>query len=144
LQRKRKSDYLPCSAASLKKQKLDMPSSSKVAPYLEYYELSTQGVDDSLEEKSNDNSVVLDKKAFQNHLQKNGYKYQNSNAKHGECSTDLEKSLKLFTDLDVLDEDNKFICKRCTERNKSKCMHVCNIFNFVMLNFKSSIKFYLN
>lgn len=34
----------------------------------------------------------------------------------------LEKCLELFTSLDVLDEDNKFICDHCTDelRNKAK------------------------
>ena len=31
---------------------------------------------------------------------------------------DLEQSLAEYTSLDVLDEDNKFICKKCTEDKK--------------------------
>ena len=31
---------------------------------------------------------------------------------------DLEQCLAEYTSLDVLDEDNKFICKKCTEDRK--------------------------
>jgi len=35
----------------------------------------------------------------------------------------LENCLKLFTSLDVLDEDNKFICDKCVEKKKEEvCM----------------------
>ena len=38
----------------------------------------------------------------------------------------LEHCLKLFTSLDVLDEDNKFICDYCTdELKKKKKQEVC-------------------
>ena len=32
----------------------------------------------------------------------------------------LEHCLKLFTALDILDEDNKFICDQCTEEKKKQ------------------------
>lgn len=32
----------------------------------------------------------------------------------------LEHCLKLFTSLDVLDEDNKFICDHCTKKNQQE------------------------
>ena len=31
---------------------------------------------------------------------------------------DLQYSLSMFTNLDVLDEDNKFVCKMCTEQRQ--------------------------
>ena len=42
--------------------------------------------------------------------------------------TDLERCLLTFTDLDVLDEDNKFICKSCTERKHRKNSEIVNNF----------------
>ena len=35
-------------------------------------------------------------------------------------SNDLERCLTLYTALDVLDEDNKFICDPCTDRLKKE------------------------
>ena len=40
-------------------------------------------------------------------------------------SKSLENCLKLFTSLDVLDEDNKFICDPCTNELKKKHQQVC-------------------
>ena len=39
---------------------------------------------------------------------------------------DMEKSLAEYTSLDVLDEDNKFICAKCTEDRKKvgKYIHI--------------------
>ena len=34
----------------------------------------------------------------------------------------LENCLQLFTSLDILDEDNKFICDHCTEELKKVCI----------------------
>ena len=34
----------------------------------------------------------------------------------------LENCLKLFTSLDILDEDNKFICDHCTDELKKVCI----------------------
>ena len=63
--------------------------------------------------------MVNDKSALQNHLERNGFKCLNKTSQN-KFTTDLEHSLLMYTDLDVLDEDNKFICQMCTERNKSK------------------------
>ena len=38
-------------------------------------------------------------------------------------TSDVQFSLSLYTDLDVLDEDNKFICEACTVQNQ--CMYIC-------------------
>ena len=38
-------------------------------------------------------------------------------------TSDLQFSLSMYTDLDVLDEDNKFICEACTVQNQ--CMYIC-------------------
>ena len=39
----------------------------------------------------------------------------------------LENCLKLFTSLDVLDEDNKFICDNCTDMLRKKEQKVCSM-----------------
>jgi len=63
--------------------------------------------------------MVNDKNVLQNHLERNGFKCLNKTSQN-KFTTDLEHSLLMYTDLDVLDEDNKFICQMCTETNKSK------------------------
>ena len=91
--RKRKSSFTECSQTNCKK-------------------LKTENDDDSSQ------AIVHNKNVFQEHLKENGYQYQYN------CTTtdhtDLEHCLSAFTDLDVLDEDNKFICKHCTERKQRK------------------------
>ena len=68
--------------------------------------------------------VAHDSNAFQEYLRKNGYKHLYRHAAQlntvQNFHTDLEHCLLTFTDLDVLDEDNKFICKSCTERKHRK------------------------
>ena len=82
----------------------------------------TQNDDDSSQ------AIVHDKNVFQKHLKENGYKYQYSHTAIDH--TDLEHCLSTFTDLDVLDADNKFICKHCTERKQRKCfLHMLTLVN---------------
>ena len=66
-------------------------------------------------------AIAHDNNVFQEHLKKNGYKhlYRHS-TQMNTVRTDLEHCLLTFTDLDVLDEDNKFICKSCTEKKHRK------------------------
>ena len=58
------------------------------------------------------------KNHFQEYLLKKGLNYQPMGG-HNETN-DLQRCLSSYTDLDVLDQDNKFICKACTE--KKQCM----------------------
>ena len=71
-------------------------------------------------------SLTHDINAFQEYLKKNSYKHLYRHATQKDTvqrfHTDLEHCLLSFTDLDVLDEDNKFICKSCTERKRRKCL----------------------
>ena len=50
----------------------------------------------------------------------------NKDHKHKPLPHDLELSLAEFTDLDELDDDNKFICKICTTKLQQKSMYLCN------------------
>ena len=71
-------------------------------------------------------TIVHDKNTFQEHLRMNGYQHQYSHSIQmptvQQYSTDLEHCLSVFTDLDVLDEDNKFICKPCSEKQQRKVL----------------------
>ena len=50
------------------------------------------------------------------------------NVEFSPLSNSLEHCLKLFTSLDVLDEDNKFICDRCTEKKQQEvCFYIACI-----------------
>ena len=86
---------------------------------------STEDGQPSKKRKTYDSSeaVVHNKNVFQKHLKEGGYKYQYSHTATTD-HTDLERCLSVFTDLDVLDEDNKFICKHCTEEKQRKCFLV--------------------
>ncbi|XP_065907013.1 ubiquitin carboxyl-terminal hydrolase 16-like isoform X2 [Dysidea avara] len=131
--RKRSSDHLPNYTSS--KRHKDLSTVPKNVPHSEYKQLSTPASSQhtfnysssTLEESKmlaskknlSHNMIVKDKAAFQNHLESNHFKYQNKSINQGKHLTDLEHSLMMYTDLDVLDEDNKFICAKCTESNKS-------------------------
>ena len=47
------------------------------------------------------------------YLKENKYHYAHSKRNDTELNTGLEQSLLEFTDLDILDEDNKFACHIC-------------------------------
>lgn len=47
------------------------------------------------------------------HLEENNYYYAYATAHDRKFETELEQSLSEFTGLDILDEDNKFICRNC-------------------------------
>ena len=71
--------------------------------------------------------ITHEKSYFQQYLIEKGLNYQSQiNSKWAETSN-LENCLSMFTDLDVLDEDNKFICKACTA--KKQCMYAYKLNN---------------
>ena len=57
--------------------------------------------------------------AFQQYLKGNDFHYQAAETKVSPSKFSLESCLAMHTNLDVLDEDNKFICQRCTEEKQS-------------------------
>ena len=73
---------------------------------------------DSCQNNANSRSVTKDKDAFQQYLvQKDLNHLTEANRKHI-ANYDLQHSLFMHTDLDVLDEENKFICHSCTENQR--------------------------
>ena len=64
--------------------------------------------------------ITHNKNKFQEYLIKKGLNHQ-PKGKRVETS-DLQFCLSMYTDLDVLDEDNKFICQACTKQNQ--CMFI--------------------
>ena len=64
-------------------------------------------------------SICNDDVTLQKYLAINGHR-------HKPLPHDIELSLAEFTDLDELDDDNKFICKNCTTKLQQKSMQLCN------------------
>ena len=67
-------------------------------------------------------SITNDDNTLQKHLAK-------KDLKHKSIEDGLNLSLKEFNDLDILDDDNKFICKICTTKLQAKSMFICNYNN---------------
>ena len=62
--------------------------------------------------------ITHEKSYFQQYLIEKRLNYQSQiDTKWAETS-DLENCLSMYTDLDVLDEDNKFICRACTAQKQ--------------------------
>ena len=62
--------------------------------------------------------ITHDKDHFQEYLCEKGFDHQ-SKGEHVKTGLyDLQLCLSLYTDLDVLDEDNKFICMACNAQNR--------------------------
>ena len=83
--------------------------------------------------------ITHTKDKFQEYLIKKGLNYQ-PKGKWVE-TTDLQFCLSMYTDLDVLDEDNKFICQACTKQKQCTYIHklattyvnILNILNISIL-----------
>ena len=58
--------------------------------------------------------ITHDKDHFQEYLSEEGLHHQLKSKRRQHDMNDLQLCLSLFTDLDVLDENNKFVCKACT------------------------------
>ena len=71
-------------------------------------------------EKRKKKLITHKKNEFQKYLIKKRLNYQSKGKQ--EEGTDLQICLSAYTDLDVLDEDNKFICQACTRQNQ--CMFI--------------------
>ena len=74
-------------------------------------------------EKSN-YCITHKKSYFQEYLTEKGLNYQSKLVTKWTETSDLEFCLSMYTDLDVLDEDNKFICQACTEKKQCMCMFI--------------------
>ena len=61
--------------------------------------------------------ITHDKDHFQEYLSKEGLHHQLKSKRIQHDMSDLQLCLSLFTDLDVLDENNKFVCKACTSED---------------------------
>ena len=72
----------------------------------------------TLEVEHHKSNITNNKDLFQEYLMKKGLKYQLKGKQAG--TSDLQSCLSVYTDLDVLDEDNKFICQACTAQKQ--CM----------------------
>ena len=64
-----------------------------------------------------------DKIHFQKYLNKRGLNFQSTLGKKEAYTSDLQFCLSAYTDLDVLDEDNKFICQACTVQKQCEFIH---------------------
>ena len=57
--------------------------------------------------------IVKFKKELNTYLKEHNYHHAHSTSLDTESITGLEQSLSDFTDLDILDENNKFACRNC-------------------------------
>jgi len=64
--------------------------------------------------------VTHNRHAFQQYLKRKNLCYQASQTRVSQSKYSLENCLTMHTSLDVLDENNKFICQHCTEQKQSK------------------------
>jgi len=89
-----------------------------------------------------DQNIPLSKAKLNEYLASKGFYYQVS-CEEAKCPTGIEKALQDYTALDILDEDNKFICQNCTQKRKANknvyvavvlkhFILVCNILSWCM------------
>jgi len=74
-----------------------------------------------------DDDLHKNRAKFNRYLEVNNLRYSEafqSGQKTEKYATDLEKCLADFTDLDVLDENNKFICQNCSSSKYFLIIHV--------------------
>ena len=64
-----------------------------------------------------DGSCAFDKDCVQSLLKAEGMFYQPNGIKHVQKFTGLENSLAAYTNLDNMDENNKFVCTECNKSN---------------------------
>ena len=60
--------------------------------------------------------ITHDKDHFQEYLSEEELHHQLESKRRQHDMSDLQLCLLLFTDVDVLDENNKFVCKACTAK----------------------------
>ena len=77
----------------------------------------------TLEVEHHKSNITNDKDLFQEYLMKKGLKHQPKGKQA--YTNDLQFCLSVHTDLDVLDENNKFICQACTAQKQ--CMLINKI-----------------
>ena len=70
--------------------------------------------------------ITYDEKSFRDLLKSKGMFYQPRSDEYTldiDDVDDVQISLAKHTDIDNVDEDNKFICKKCTEDRGSYCIN---------------------
>ena len=83
--------------------------------------------EEGLDKCHSSRSVTKDKDAFQQFLIQKGLNHlTEANRKHA-ANYDLQLSLFIHTDLDVLDDENKFICHSCSTRKQRTYVKFCFI-----------------
>ena len=72
---------------------------------------------------------------LQEHLCKEGLEYHpvtEASTNTELIKTDLERSLNNYTDVDVLDDDNRFICNHCHRKDSTYVMEIKNYCSIIM------------
>jgi len=111
----------------------DVQCENRIVPInttLSYEKKHDKAVLQTLKDNTNDTTsidhdfsaikITHDRIAFQQYLKRKGFHYQASQTKVSHSKFSLESCLAMHTNLDVLDENNKFICQHCTEEKQSK------------------------
>ena len=70
------------------------------------------------------NAVTKDRDTFQQYLVKKQLNHLMKGNKEQVMNKDLHHCLLMHTDLDVLDEDNKFICQSCTAKKQRMFLYI--------------------
>ena len=76
--------------------------------------------------------ITHNKNEFQEYLIKKGLNYQ-PKGKQVE-TTDLQFCLSMYTDLDVLDENNMFICQACTKQKQRTSINYYIVYRYLVYN----------
>ena len=71
------------------------------------------------------NDVTKDRDAFQQYLVKKHLNHLTKGSKEQTITKQLHFCLFMHTDLDVLDDKNKFICNQCTAKKRRKHRNLC-------------------
>jgi len=76
----------------------------------------------------NDNDLPFNKAKFNKYLEVCNLRYSEAfqKSKKQSFTTGLEQCLADFTDFDVLDEYNKFICQKCSTGMVCFCVNLLN------------------
>ena len=91
---------------------------------------TTSNVSESVSQCIGD--YATNEKQLQLHLKQNGFLYR---VIRRNVDTDLEAGLQAYFELDVLDDNNKFICDKCTaERMEKRGEHSLHLYNIGQLH----------
>ena len=110
---------------SLSVQHSAFPVTKEVKQDIHQKDTEKEGVE-NCQSNATFRSVAKDKDAFQQYLVQKGLNYLTEANKKLIAHYDLQHSLFEHTDFDVLDEENKFICRSCEKNQRTYVnLYIC-------------------